>query len=223
MLTSYGTSNIIVMAMIAVILLTVGIKFINVKPLGIPLIILSVLLFFFTYWFFRDPDRTVPQEAKQDSSIIIAPADGLITEIVEEFEPHYLNSNSKRITIFLSPLDVHVNRLPASGVVEFYHYNKGKFGIASRPKASELNEQSRIGLKTEHGNILFKQIVGAVARRLVCELKIGDTVAVGDRFGMMKFGSRMDIALPMDAEVLVRIGDRVVAAETVIARLNKEQ
>jgi phosphatidylserine decarboxylase len=222
MLTSYGTSNIIVMALIGVVLLTFGVKFINIKYIGIPLIALSLFMFFFTYWFFRDPDRTVPQEAINDASIIIAPADGLITEIVEEFEPHYLNSNSKRITIFLSPLDVHVNRLPASGVVEFYHYNKGQFGIASRPKASELNEQSRIGLKTEHGKILFKQIVGAVARRLVCELKVGDTVKIGDRFGMMKFGSRMDIAMPMDAEVLVNIGDRVVAAETVIARLKKE-
>ena len=219
MLTSYGTSNIIVMALIGVILLTVGVKFINVKYIGIPLIILSVLLFFFTYWFFRDPDRTVPKDAINDTSIIIAPADGVITEIVEEFEPHYLNTNSKRITIFLSPLDVHVNRLPASGVVELYHYNKGQFMIASRPKASELNEQSRIGLKTEHGKILFKQIVGAVARRLVCELNVGDTVKVGDRFGMMKFGSRMDIAMPTDAKVLVNIGDRVVAAETIIAKL----
>ena len=189
------------MALIAAIMLVLGIKFIDTKFISIPLILLSILLFFFTFWFFRDPERIVPSEAKNDSSIIISPADGKITEIVEEIEPHYLNANSKRITIFLSPLDVHVNRLPASGIVEFYHYNKGKFMIASRPKASELNEQSRIGLKTEHGKILFKQIVGAVARRLVCELKIGDTVRVGDRFGMMKFGSRMDVAVPPNTKI----------------------
>lgn len=221
MLTSYGTNNIIVMVFIGVIMLVLGIK-IDTKIISILLIILSVVLFFFTFWFFRDPDRNVPQQALEDASIIISPADGKITEIVEEIESLYLNTNSKRITIFLSPLDVHVNRIPISGVVEFYHYNAGQYIIASHPKASELNEQSRIGLQTKYGKILFKQIVGIVARRLVCELKVGDTVNVGARFGMMKFGSRMDIALPLDAEVLVNVGDRVVAAETIIAKLKKE-
>ena len=202
-------------------MLVLGIK-IDTKIISILLIILSVVLFFFTFWFFRDPDRNVPQQALEDASIIISPADGKITEIVEEIESLYLNTNSKRITIFLSPLDVHVNRIPISGVVEFYHYNAGQYIIASHPKASELNEQSRIGLQTKYGKILFKQIVGIVARRLVCELKVGDTVNVGARFGMMKFGSRMDIALPLDAEVLVNVGDRVVAAETIIAKLKKE-
>lgn len=223
MLTSYGMNNIVIMAFLAIVMLVLGIRYFHILYVGIPLVILSMLLLFFTFWFFRDPDRTLPTEAANDSSIIIAPADGEITEIVEEVEPHYLKTNSKRISIFLSPLDVHVNRIPVSGVVEFYHYNPGKFMIASRPKASELNEQSRIGLKTEHGNVLFKQIVGAVARRLVCTLEVGDTVRVGERFGMMKFGSRMDIALPTDATISVNVGDKVVACETIIARLNKKK
>ena len=221
MLTNYGTNNIIVMTLIAVILLTFGIKFINFKYIAIPLITVAILLLFFTFWFFRDPDRNVPQQAIDDKSLIISPADGRVTEIVVEEEKYYLKSSSQRISIFLSPLDVHVNRTPASGIVEFYHYNKGEYIIASHPKASEFNEQSRIGLKTDYGKILFKQIVGTVARRLVCDLKVGDTLVVGERFGMMKFGSRMDIALPMDAEILVEIGNKVIAGETIIAKLKK--
>jgi phosphatidylserine decarboxylase len=208
------------MTLIGVILLTFGIKFLSVKYISIPLIILAGLMFLFTFWFFRDPDRTIPEQAKNDTSYIVSPADGTITEIVEEFEKHYLKTNSKRITIFLSPLNVHVNRNPASGIVEFYDYERGKKLIANNPKASELNEQSRIGLKTDFGKkILYKQIVGTVARRVVCGLKIGDKAQIGERFGMMKFGSRMDIAIPIESEISIKIGDKVIAGETIIARL----
>ena len=219
MLTKYGLSNIIVMAFLATIMLAVAIVFRNKLYVCIPLFALSGLLYLFTFWFFRDPDRTLPSEAKNDNSIIISPADGLITEIVEEVEKHYLKDSSIRITIFLSPLDVHVNRIPISGEVEFYNYNPGKYIIANHPKASELNEQSQIGVKNQHGKVFFKQIVGMVARRLVCDLKVGDSVKVGDRFGMMKFGSRMDIAISPTSKIYVKIGDRVVAGETIIAKL----
>ncbi|MDR0926235.1 MAG: phosphatidylserine decarboxylase family protein [Ignavibacteria bacterium] len=219
MLTPYGLNNIIVMGLLAVIMLAVGINFIHIKFLSIPLIALSILLLFFTIWFFRDPDRSVPPDAVNDASILVSPADGIVTEIEVEDEPLYLHKESKRISIFLSPLDVHVNRIPISGVVEYYTYNPGKFMIASHPKASEANEQSRIGLSTPFGHILFKQIVGIVARRLVTEIKVGDSVKIGERFGMMKFGSRMDIIVPTDTDVLVKIGDKVVAAETIIAKL----
>ena len=221
MLTKYGLSNIIVMALIATIMVVIAILLIKKLYISIPLFIFAFLLYLFTFWFFRDPDRTLPSEAINDNSIIISPADGVVTEIVEEIEKHYLQDSSIRITIFLSPLDVHVNRIPISGNVEFYNYNAGKYIIANHPKASELNVQSQIGVRTEYGKVFFKQIVGIVARRLVCELKVGDSVKVGDRFGMMKFGSRMDVAVSPNTKIYVRIGDRVVAGETIIAKLEK--
>ena len=219
MLTKYGLSNIIVMGLLATIMLTVAILFKSKLHICIPFFVFSFLLYLFTFWFFRDPDRTLPKEAIDDNSLIISPADGIITEIVEEIEKHYLQDNSIRISIFLSPFDVHVNRIPATGLVEFYRYNSGKYIIANHPKASELNEQSLIGVNTQNGKILFKQIVGIVARRLVCELKIGDSVKAGDRFGMMKFGSRMDIAVLPSTKINVKVGDRVIAGESIIAKL----
>ena len=178
---------------------------------------MSVFLILLTFWFFRDPDRKVPSDIQQDDSLILSPADGIVTEIVDELEEHYLNTHSRRITIFLSPLNVHVNRVPVSGVVEFLHFQPGKFMIANKPDASKQNQQSQIGVSSPKGKILFKQIVGAVARRVVYDIKLGDSVVKGDRFGMMKFGSRMDIAIPIDADVRVKVGDKVVAAETIIA------
>lgn len=220
MLTKYGTSNIIIMGLVATIMLVVAILFRNKFHISIPFFILSFLLYLFTFWFFRDPDRTLPNEAINDSSLIISPADGIVTEIVEEVEKHYFKDNSIRISIFLSPLDVHVNRIPISGEVEFYNYNPGKYIIANHPKASELNEQSQIGVKTQYGKIFFKQIVGTVARRLVCDIKVGDKIKVGDRFGMMKFGSRMDVAVKPNTKIYIKIGDRVRAGETIIAKLS---
>lgn len=219
MLSNYGTNNIVVMLALGAIMVGLGAYFFSNKFASIPLLIAGILLILFTLWFFRDPERVLPEEAKKDKSLVISPADGKIVEIVEETESFYLKADSKRISIFLSPLDVHVNRAPVTGIVEFYHYNKGDYIIANHPKASELNEQSRIGVKTDFGKVFFKQIVGIVARRLVCELKVGDTVSAGARFGMMKFGSRMDIAVAPNTEIYVKVGDRVVAGETIIAKL----
>ncbi|HPU24425.1 MAG TPA: phosphatidylserine decarboxylase family protein [Candidatus Kapabacteria bacterium] len=218
MLTKYGTDNIIVMLIIGGILIFSPL-FVSNNYLSITFFTLGLLLIMFTFWFFRDPDRKVPEEAKTDTSLVLSPADGKVVEIVEEDENYYLKDKVRRISIFLSPLDVHVNRVPATGEIEFYDYNPGKYLVAYHPKSSELNEQSRIGLRTPHGKIFFKQIVGIVARRLVCELKVGDKVNAGDKFGMMKFGSRMDVMVPLDAEVLVKVGDRVKACETIISKL----
>jgi phosphatidylserine decarboxylase len=225
MLSSYGTSNIIVMGLAATLLLALGVYFTHTHTfLSVIFYLLAFILYAFTLWFFRDPERTVPAEAINDSTLIVSPADGVITEIVREVEPFYLQSETIRISIFLSPLDVHVNRIPISGQVEFYKYTPGKYIIANHPKASELNEQTKIGVKIKSNTdttrkILFKQIVGIVARRLVCDLKVGDSIKVGDRFGMMKFGSRMDIAVPIDTEIFLKIGDKVRAGETIVAKL----
>lgn len=218
MLTKYGTDNIIVMLIIGGILIFSPL-FISNKYISIILFSIGLLLILFTFWFFRDPERTVPEKARADNSFVLSPADGKVVEIVEEEENYYLKNKARRISIFLSPLDVHVNRVPATGEIEFYDYNPGKYLVAYHPKSSELNEQSRIGLKTEHGKIFFKQIVGIVARRLVCELKVGDKVKAGEKFGMMKFGSRMDVMVPLDAQVFVKVGDRVKACETIISKL----
>lgn len=195
--------------------------FVDNKFMTYTFVTLGLLLTFFTLWFFRDPDRTIPQKALDDESLIISPADGKVVQIETEIEPHYIKGESKRISIFLSPLDVHVNRTPVTGKVEFYEYIPGDYLVAYHPKASEKNEHSRIGVRNKYGKVFFKQIVGLVARRIVCEVKVGDSLTVGDKIGMMKFGSRMDIALEPDAELLVKIGDVVVAGETIIAKLNK--
>ncbi len=218
MLTKYGTDNIIVMLAIGLAMLA-SLWYLPKYWLSIPLAVLGIILILFTFWFFRDPERVLPERALSDTSLVISPADGKIVEIVDEREDFYMKDSVRRISIFLSPLDVHVNRIPISGVVEYYDYNPGAYMVAYHPKSSEKNEQSRIGVKTQHGKIFFKQIVGIVARRLVCDLKVGDSVRVGEKFGMMKFGSRMDIMLLPDSEIYVTIGDRVVAGETVIAKI----
>lgn len=220
MLSRYGTDNIIVMLLAGAIMLFLGYYFDN-KFYSFPLYLLGGILILFTLWFFRDPERLIPEAAKNDPSIIISPADGKVVEIIEEQEPHYIKDKVIRISIFLSPLDVHVNRSPVSGKVEFYHYNPGQYLVAYHPKSSDLNEQSRIGVQTKYGKVFFKQIVGIVARRLVCELKVGDSVDVGARFGMMKFGSRMDVMVSPDSEICVKVGDRVSAGLSTIAKLKK--
>ncbi len=174
----------------------------------------GVLAFGFTVWFFRDPPRTPPEDA---SGLLLAPADGTVVEIVTEHEPHFLKGPSQRVSIFLSPLNVHVNRSPADGVVEYQRYVPGEYLVAWHPKASEKNERSEVGIRHPSGaRVLFKQIAGAVARRIVFEAPEGHTFRAGERYGIVKFGSRMDIAVPPHVALDVAIGQKTVAGETVI-------
>jgi phosphatidylserine decarboxylase len=185
---------------------------------GALLIVIGVVALGFTLWFFRDPLRTPPGDA---SSLVLAPADGKVIEIVEEHEPLYLKGPGRRISIFLSPLNVHVNRIPMSGEVEYVNYFSGEYLVAWHPKASEKNERSEVGLRHPSGTpVLFKQIAGAVARRIVCYAKPGESYHAGDRYGIVKFGSRMDVILPPEVPVVVEVGVRVVAGTTVLARLD---
>ena len=218
MLTKYGLDNILVMLSIGIGLIVFSFFF-QVSILKYIFIILGLLLILFTFIFFRDPDRTIPEEAQNNPRIILSPADGKVTEIIEIYENDYIKDNTKRISIFLSPLDVHVNRSPVSGSVEYLDYIPGKFLAAYDYKASEQNEQSKIGVKNDYGKVLFKQIVGVLARRIVTDLIIGQEIKAGDKIGMMKFGSRMYIFLPINAEITVKVGDRVIAGETIIAKL----
>lgn len=223
MLTKYGIDNIIFMLVIGMLLLVIAYLTSNIKILSWVLYTLGGFFIVFTFVFFRDPERTVPQKVIEDESYIISPADGKVVNIEEEVEKYYLKGESKRISVFLSPIDVHVNRTPAKGEIEFYEYFEGDYLVAFHPKSSELNEHSRIGLKNKYGKVYFKQIVGLLARRIVCDVRVGDKLEAGDKIGMMKFGSRMDIAISPDSEIFVKVGDRVVAGETIIARLKKQE
>lgn len=173
---------------------------------------MAVLVGFILY-FFRDPDRELPD----DDNLIVAPADGNIVLIKEVKEDIYLKAKAIQVSIFLSPLDVHVNRLPATGTIEYVKYNPGVYLVAWDHRASDLNERADFGIRHPSGNkIFFRQITGFLARRIVYHLSEGDKVKAGRRFGMMKFGSRMDILVPSDINLQVNEGDRTVAGETII-------
>lgn len=175
-----------------------------------------VLLVAFIIYFFRDPERAVPD----DDNLIIAPADGNVVLVKEVEEETYIRGTARQISIFLSPLDVHVNRLPATGTIEYVKYHPGVYLMAWDHRASELNERADFGIKHPSGlKIFFRQITGFLARRIVYHLNEGDEVKAGERFGMMKFGSRMDILVPVNIDIRVEEGDRTVAGETVIGNL----
>ena len=187
-------------------------------PFGWLAVVLAVGLVAFAIYFFRDPVRIPPDEA--DRSLILSPADGKVVLIQEVNEPIYLKGPARQVSIFLSPLNVHVNRIPADGRIEYVNYVPGTYLVAWHPKASEKNERSEIGLLHPSGvRVLFKQIAGAVARRIVYHVKAGDEVMAGDRFGIVRFGSRMDVLVPPGSEILVEVGDRVSAGTSVIGRL----
>ena len=178
---------------------------------------IGIVVVAFTLYFFRDPKRTPPTN---DENVLLSPADGKVIKIDELDETLFLEARAKRVSIFLSPLNVHVNRIPANGVIEFVNYVSGDYLVAWHPKASELNERSEIGLVHPSGaKVLFKQIAGAVARRVVYHVSEGDRVSAGDRFGIVKFGSRMDIIVPETATFEVAVGDRVRGGETILGYL----
>ena len=175
-----------------------------------------VLLVFFcgVVWFFRNPDRTM----LPDGNKVFAPADGRIVAIEEVEEPEYFSDKRMKISIFMSPLNVHVNRYPVSGEVTYTKYHPGKYLVAWHPKSSLLNERSTIVIKTSNGQeILVRQIAGIVARRIVTYPKTGDQAVQGNDLGFIKFGSRVDVFLPPDANINVRLGEISKGNQTVIA------
>jgi phosphatidylserine decarboxylase len=186
-------------------------------PIGIIAMIFGVLILSFTLYFFRDPVRIIPSVP---TNTIMSPADGKVLLIDEIEEPLYFKGPALKISIFLSPLNVHVNRIPTDGVIEFDEYVSGEYLVAWHEKASELNERSQLGLLHPSGHkVLFKQIAGAVARRIVYHVTVGDEVKLGERFGIVKFGSRMDVIIPRGSTVSVSIGDRVTGGHTILGYL----
>jgi phosphatidylserine decarboxylase len=184
-------------------------------PLWLLAFVLTLLAIWVAY-FFRDPERT----GERGEQLVIAPADGKIIQIAEVDEPAFLKSKSVRISIFMNVFNVHVNRYPVSGTVGYVHYNKGKFLNAAVDKASLENEQSSVGVQTNGGQrVLARQIAGLIARRIVTYSKLGDKVQQGERFGIIRFGSRVDVFLPVGSKVLVTQGQLSSAGVTVLAEL----
>jgi phosphatidylserine decarboxylase len=179
---------------------------------SIALLSLPILLTLFFLWFFRDPSRTIPT----DPGLVVSPGDGVVTE-AEWVETR--NGSRLRLSIFLSVFNVHVNRVPVSGRVTACEYRKGEFKNAMSRDSSTLNEQTMIVIDAGAYEVSFKQIAGLLARRIVCNLKVGDVVERGQRMGMIKFGSRVDVLLPAEAELKVAKGTRVKGGATVLAAL----
>jgi phosphatidylserine decarboxylase len=176
----------------------------------------SVLLAVIILQFFRKPTRNTTQNPKH----IIAPADGKVVVIEETVESEYFKGPRRQVSIFMSPINVHINFNPISGIVSFFKYHPGKKLFAWDPKSSTENERSTVVVKHSNGTeVLFRQIAGAMARRICCYVKEGQTVTQGEEFGFIKFGSRVDIFLPLDAKILVKLDDKPVGGETVIAEL----
>jgi phosphatidylserine decarboxylase len=211
MFTKYGYNTIGVALIISFVLISLGIL-INNNFIKFPLIIISLLIIIFTLNFFRDPERTTPKK----ENIVVSPADGRILFVKDVIDDKFIKDKAKMVSIFMSPLNVHVNRIPISGKIEYFQYIEGDYIAAFEDKASEKNERTEIGIINPAGKVLFTQVAGFVARRIICNLKIDDTVTIGNRFGMIKFGSRVDVIVPAEWQVKVKKDDNVTAGETIL-------
>ncbi len=177
---------------------------------------IALLLTLFVVYFFRDPERHCPA----DEGAVISPADGKVVFVGEVMEERFFKEEVQKVSIFMSVFNVHVNRAPCSGKVLDVYYNKGEFFNADLDKASLQNEQSGIYMQTESGpNILFVQVAGLIARRIISYPKVGDILKKAQRYGLIRFGSRVDIYFPKGTDIQVKIGDRTVAGETVVGLL----
>ena len=179
----------------------------------ITLLLIVGITIVFTLYFFRDPNRNIPDENRT----VLAPADGKIL-LVQPHVHKVTGKSSTLVSIFMSPFNVHVNRIPLSGKVTHLQYCPGKFLMAFDPKSMESNEKMELGIDNGEIEVFFNQVSGFLARRIVCSLHTGETVTMGDRFGMIKFGSRVDLILPLSASVLVQPGQLTLAGETILAR-----
>ena len=178
--------------------------------------IIFCVLTLFTTFFFRDPSRAIPD----NKNFILSPADGKVINIEKIENNEFIGGSATKVSIFLSVFDVHINRIPATGKIDYIKYNPGEFHIAYTDKASELNEQTEIGMTTEDGNkIIFKQIAGIIARRIVYYLDEGDVVDAGARFGLIRFGSRVEIFLPEVYQLKIKQGDKVSGGSSIIAEI----
>ena len=211
MITKYGYITAGIFVSISVIVFIFSF-FIENNYLKITLSALSVLLFLFTLYFFRDPERTSP---KLDN-VIVSPADGKVLLVKKIESDNFVEGEAWQVSVFMSPLNVHVNRIPIDGVVKLVRYVKGEYLVAFHDKADERNERAEFGILSKYGKVFFTQVAGFVARRIVYTLEEDDTVKMGKRFGMIKFGSRVDIIVNTDWDLKVKENDIVTAGESII-------
>ncbi|MFO7811086.1 MAG: phosphatidylserine decarboxylase family protein [Candidatus Delongbacteria bacterium] len=175
----------------------------------------SLLTFIFSFWFFRDPERYIDME-EENPKAIISPADGKVVKVGNYLDEEYRKEESQIVSIFMNIFNVHVNRYPVKGKVEHLNYKKGNFMAAWNDKASEYNEQIITGIRSGENLVTVKQIAGLVAKRIVCYADIGDEVEQGQKLGLIRFGSRVDLILPIECDLNVKVGDKVRAGETVL-------
>ncbi len=209
--------NILLIALVILGLINLGaIRAFHMPRWGsITLVLISVLFYSWMIYFFRNPTRDIiPQQ-----EAVLSPADGEIVAIQQVYEDEYLHRECIQVSIFMSPFNVHVNRSPISGTIEYYKYHPGKYLVAFHPKSSKLNERTTVVVKRSDGmEVLFRQIAGFVARRIVFYPKQGDVLSQGQEVGFIKFGSRLDLFLPLDAQIEVSLGQHVQSGLSVIAK-----
>ncbi len=215
MVTRYGYDVVIAAVVIAVAVSAAALLFVGWKPVRFGVPVAALVLLTFTIWFFRDPERTTPA----GDNLIVSPADGEVVLITPVDDREFVKGPAVQISIFMSPLNVHVNRFPISGTVCYVRYFPGEYLVAFDEKSSLRNERTHIGIQNARMKVMFKQIAGFVARRIVANVREGDRAVAGERFGMIKFGSRVDVIVPAGAEVKVKLGEKTVAGETVLAEM----
>ena len=189
-----------------------------IKPLWvlIPVLVFLCVFAFFVFWFHRVPDREIPEG---DETLVTSVADGKVVIVERAYEGEYFKEDRIQVSIYMNFFDVHTNFWPMTGKISYYKYHPGKYLLAFLPKSSEKNEHSSTTIRNSHGEVFFKQIASTFARRIVCYSKEGLEVERGKQCGIIKFGSRIDMFLPLDAEILVKEGELTVASVTKIARL----
>jgi len=212
---SYGT--ILTSWIICAVLIFLVAHFIKTLWISIPICAALVVFMVFITWFFRVPNREAPMA--QDTHLVTSVADGKVVIVEKVFEKEYLQRECIQISVYMDFFDVHCNFWPITGEVTYYKYHPGKYLLAFHPKSSELNEHSSTCMKNAHGEVFFKQIAGTFARRIVCYSEPGKMEYRGDQCGVIKFGSRIDLFVPLEADVKVKVGDKVKAVESVLAIL----
>lgn len=213
MITRYGYDVVGVVLFVTVIGTAAAWFLLEAPVVRYGVAVLMTLVLAFTLYFFRDPERVPPT----GEGLVLAPADGKVIDIREVRDDEYLKGEAVQISIFMSPLNVHVNRFPISGTVGYYRYFPGEYLMAFEDKASLRNERTHIGVENARIRVLFKQIAGFIARRIIAEVQVGDPATAGARFGMIRFGSRVDVLVPRGLAVKVVLGETTVAGETVLA------
>lgn len=209
----YGT--ILIIWLVFLPLTYVILKFIPWPLLSYPLAAIPMFWMGFVLFFFRVPQR----DTVGDKNVVTSVADGKVVVIDKVYESEYIKGECLQVSVYMDFFNVHVNFWPIDGEITYYKYHPGKYMLAYLPKASELNEHTSVGMKTAYGDVFFKQIAGTFARRIVCYASPGKKVFKADECGIIKFGSRIDMYLPLDADIQVKLGDYVKASESVIAEL----